>query len=94
MDTINTVNFEDLFDFSPEPAPGHHVIGGGGPTAATPAAVEDEAPREKLKTTVTSTSSRQDSEYTMPHSAIQFYPLTWEGDNVYCRLIYRISRRG
>lgn len=60
MDTINTVNFEDLFDFSPEPAPGHHVIGGGGPTAATPAAVEDEAPREKLRTTVTTTSSRQD----------------------------------
>jgi len=59
MDTINTVNFEDLFDFSPEPAPGHHVIGGG-PTAATPAAVEDEAPREKLRTTVTTTSSRQD----------------------------------
>ena len=23
MDSINTVNFEDLFDFSPEPAPGH-----------------------------------------------------------------------
>merc|ERR1719461_1423144 len=55
MDTINTVNFEDLFDFSPEPAPGHHVIGGG-PTAA----VEDEAPREKLRTTITTTSSRQD----------------------------------
>ena len=64
MDTINTVNFEDLFDFSPEPAPGHHVIGGG-PTAATPGGAEDEAPREKLRTIITTTSSRQDSEYTI-----------------------------
>lgn len=59
MDTINTVNFEDLFDFSPEPAPGHHVIGGG-PTAATPGGAEDEAPREKLRTIINTTSSRQD----------------------------------
>lgn len=41
MDSINTVNFEDLFDFSPEPAPGHS----GG--------VEDEA-QEKQRTTSTS----------------------------------------
>lgn len=44
MDSINTVNFEDLFDFSPEPAPGH-AQGGG----TTPGGVEDEA-REKLRT--------------------------------------------
>jgi len=42
MDSINTVNFEDLFDFSPEPAPGHS----GGATGG----VEDEA-QEKLRTT-------------------------------------------
>jgi len=42
MDSINTVNFEDLFDFSPEPAPGHASGASGG--------VEDEA-QEKLRTT-------------------------------------------
>ena len=47
MDSINTVNFEDLFDFSPEPAPGHASGASGG--------VEDEA-QEKLRTTNTSQS--------------------------------------
>lgn len=52
MDSINTVNFEDLFDFSPEPAPGHASGASGG--------VEDEA-QEKLRTTSQSIETPESS---------------------------------